>query len=46
MLKFWKRNSKGKPYLYEEKPENKDVSFETKDFDTAEIPILRDFSAL
>lgn len=25
MLKFWKKNSKGKEFLYEEKPENKNV---------------------
>ncbi len=25
MLKFWKKNSKGKPFLYEEDPTNKDV---------------------
>jgi len=34
MLKFWKRNSKGKPYLYEEKPENKDVSLTGKNIST------------
>lgn len=30
MLKFWKKNSKGKEFLYEEKPENKNVELTGK----------------
>lgn len=33
MLRFWKKNSKGKSYLYEEKPENKNVKLTAENID-------------
>lgn len=33
MLRFWKKNSKGKSYLYEEKPENKKVKLTSENID-------------
>lgn len=34
MLKFWKKNSKGKEYLYEEMPENKNVDLTAENIET------------
>jgi spore germination protein KA len=34
MLKFWKKNSKGKEYLYEEKPENENVELTGENIET------------